>query len=109
MKVAIRAVHKRTRQNYESRRLQIELAAEGFVAGRDRIARLRHEMAIRCKQKRKFRVTTDSNHDFPVADNLLNQNFTSTAPNAVWVTDLTYIPTGERLALSSWDQRCVYL
>jgi len=95
LKVAIRAAHKRTRESYGSRRLQVELAAEGFVAGRDCIARLRHEMDIRCKQKRKFRVTTDSNHDFPVADNLLNQTFTPTAPNEVWVTDLTYIPTGE--------------
>jgi len=95
LKVAIRAAHKRTRESYGSRRLQVELAAEGFVAGRDRIARLRHEMEIRCKQKRKFRVTTDSNHDFPVADNLLNQTFSPTAPNEVWVTDLTYIPTGE--------------
>lgn len=95
LKVAIRALHKRTRESYGSRRLQVELAAEGFVAGRDRIARLRHEMNIHCKQKRKFRVTTDSNHDFPVAENLLNQIFAPTAPNEVWVTDLTYIPTGE--------------
>jgi putative transposase len=95
LKVAIRAAHTRTRESYGSRRLQVELAAEGFVAGRDRITRLRHEMDIRCKQKRKFRVTTDSNHDFPVADNLLNQIFSPTAPNEVWVTDLTYIPTGE--------------
>lgn len=95
LKVAICAAHKRTRESYGARRLQVELAAEGFAAGRDRIARLRHEMDIRCKQKRKFRVTTDSNHDFPVADNLLNQTFRPTAPNEVWVSDLTYIPTGE--------------
>lgn len=95
LKVAIRAAHKRTRESYGSRRLQVELAAEGFVAGRDRIARLRHEMDIGCKQKRKFRVTTDSNHDFPVAENILNQTFTPTTPNEVWVTDLTYIQTDE--------------
>jgi putative transposase len=95
LKVAIRAAHKRTRESYGSRRLQVELAAEGFVAGRDRIARLRHEMDIICKQKRKFRVTTDSNHDFPVAENILNQTFTPKAPNEVWVTDLTYIQTDE--------------
>ena len=73
----------------------MELAAEGFIAGRDRIARLRHEMNLRCKQKRKFRVTTESNHPFPVADNLLKQTFSPLAPNEVWVTDLTYIPTDE--------------
>ncbi len=95
LKVAIRAAHTRTRETYGARRLQVELAAEGFVAGRGRIAKLRHEMDIRCKQKRKFRVTTESNHSFPVADNLLNQTFTPSAPNEVWVTDLTYIPTNE--------------
>lgn len=54
LKVAIRAAHRKTRQSYGPKRLQPELAAEGFVAGRDRIARLRREMGIRCLQKRKF-------------------------------------------------------
>jgi transposase InsO family protein len=95
LKVAIKAAHKRTRETYGARRLQPELVADGFVAGRDRIARLRREMGLRCRQKREFKTTTNSNHSFPVADNLLNQTFTPSAPNQVWVTDITYIPTGE--------------
>jgi transposase InsO family protein len=63
--------------------------------GRDRIALLRREMALRCKQKRKFKATTSSNHDLPVAENLLNQSFAPTRPTEAWVTDITYIATGE--------------
>jgi putative transposase len=95
LKVAIRAAHKRSRETYGARRLQAELAADGFVAGRDRIARLRRELGLRCRQKRKFKTTTNSNHSLPVAENLLNQTFMPSAPNQVWVTDITYIPTGE--------------
>jgi len=86
---AIKPAHQRTRNT----RLQSELAAEGFIVGRDRIDRLRREMGIRCKQKRKFKATTNSNHSFSVADNLLGQEFNPTAPNQFWVTDITYIPT----------------
>ena len=95
LKVAIKAAHKRTREVYGARRLQPELAADGFVVGRDRIARLRREMGIRCRQKRKFKATTNSNHNLPVAENLLEQTFTASAPNEVWLTDITYITTGE--------------
>lgn len=95
LKVAIKAAHKRTRESYSARRLQPELAADGFSAGRDRIARLRREMGIRCRQKRKFKATTNSNHCLPVAPNLLNQTFAAERPNEIWVTDITYIPTGE--------------
>lgn len=95
LKVAIKASHKRTRESYSARRLQTELAADGFVAGRDRIARLRRELGIRCRQKRKFKATTNSNHNMPVAENVLEQTFMPSAPNEVWVTDITYIPTEE--------------
>ena len=95
LKVAIKAAHKRTRESYSARRLQPELAADGFVAGRDRIARLRRELGIRCRQKRKFKATTNSNHSLPVAENILEQTFTPSAPNEVWVADITYIPTVE--------------
>lgn len=95
LKVAIRVAHTRTRESYGARRLQPELAGDGFVAGRDRIDRLRKELGLRCKQKRQFKATTNSNHALPVADNLLGQSFSATRPNQVWVTDLTYIPTGE--------------
>lgn len=93
--VAIRAAHVASRQTYGTRRLQVELHAQGFDAGRDRIARLRRQMGLRCKQKRRFKLTTDSNHALPVAENLLQQRFEAHAPDRVWLTDLTYIATDE--------------
>ena len=57
LKVAIKAAHKRSRETYGARRLQPELVADGFVAGRDRIARLRRELGLRCRQRRKFKTT----------------------------------------------------
>jgi putative transposase len=95
LRVEIRAAHNKTRRTYSAKRLQDELAADGIVAGRDRIARLRREEGIRCIQKRKFKATTNSNHSLPVADNLLNQEFKPTKPNEVWVSDITYISTDE--------------
>ena len=95
LKIAIKVAHMRTRESYSAKRLQPELAADGFIVGRDRIARLRRELGLCCRQKCKFKATTNSNHNLPVADNLLDQTFSPSAPNEVWVTDITYIPTGE--------------
>jgi putative transposase len=95
LKVAILAAHTRSRETYGVRRLQPELAFEGFIAGRDRIARVRRVLGLRGRQKRKFKATTHSNQTLPVAENLLDQQFAPTAPNQVWVTAITYIPTDE--------------
>ncbi len=61
----------------------------------DRIKRIRKKLELRCKQKRKFKVTTDSRHNLPVAQNLLERNFNVVAPNRAWVSDITYISTDE--------------
>jgi len=74
-------------------RLWPELRAHGFDTGRDRIVRLRKELGLRCRQKRKFKATTNSRHNFPIAENLLNQTFAPTRPNEDWATDITYILT----------------
>ncbi len=95
LRVAIRAAHEKTRQTYGAARLQAELKAEGFAAGRDRVARLRRDMGIRCRQKRKLKATTNSNHEFPVADNVLGQAFAARRPDEVWHVDITYVQTGE--------------
>jgi transposase InsO family protein len=95
LKVAIRAAHRQSRETYGVRRMQPELEAQGFLAGRDRIGRLRHDLGLRCKQKRRFKATTNSRHDLPVAPNLLEQRFEPTAPNQQWLVDITYVPTGE--------------
>jgi len=95
LKVLITAVHRQTRETYGVPRIKSELAAQGHEVGRDRVRRLRQELNLRCKQRRKFIATTNSRHDLPVAENLLEQRFEPTRPNEAWVTDITYIPTAE--------------
>ena len=95
LELEIRAAHQRTRETYGAERLQAELADHHINTTVHRVKRLRKKLGIRCKQKRKFKVTTDSNHSYAVAPNLLEQKFTATAPNQIWVSDITYIPTDE--------------
>jgi putative transposase len=95
LELEIHAAHKRTRQTYGPERLQRDLADNGVVVGVHRIKRIRRKLGLRCRQKRKFKVTTDSRHSLPVAENLLNQKFEASAPNQIWLSDITYIPTGE--------------
>jgi putative transposase len=95
LEVEIRAAHKRTRQTYGAERLQQDLAEHGIQVGICRIKRIRRKLSIRCKQKRKFKATTDSKHKLPVAENILDQQFTVTSPNKVWTSDITYVPTDE--------------
>jgi putative transposase len=92
---AIKAAHERSRGTYGPAKIRTELASQGISAGLNRIKRLRKLNGIRCTHKKKFRVTTDSKHQLPVAENLLNRQFRPTAPNRVWVADITYIPTDE--------------
>lgn len=95
LEIEIKAAHKRTRQTYGPERLQRDLAEHGIRAGVCRIKRIRKKMGIRCKQAKKFKATTDSKHSLPVAENLLNQAFEVSAPGKAYVSDITYIPTGE--------------
>ena len=95
LEVEIRAADKRTRQVYGAEKLQYDLAKHGIRVGICRIKRIRRKLGIRCKQKRKFKATTNSKHTLPVADNILGQQFRVTAPNKVWVSDITYVPTNE--------------
>jgi transposase InsO family protein len=95
LEIEIKAAHKRTRQVCGAERLQHDLAEYGIWAGICRIKRIRRKLGIRCKQKRKFKATTDSKHTLPVAENILDQQFQISRPNAVWVSDITYVPTDE--------------
>jgi len=95
LEVEIKAAHRRTRETFGPERLQRELSEQGVKAGVCRIRRIRKKLGIRCKQKRKFKATTDSRHSLPVAENLLKQEFKATAPNQIWLSDITYIPTEE--------------
>jgi len=95
LEVEIKASHTRTRQTCGPERLQRDLAAHGIQVGVCRIRRIRKKLGIRCKQTKKYTVTTDSRHTLPVAANLLDQQFEAATPNSVWVSDITYIPTDE--------------
>lgn len=97
LKLAARAAHDRTRQTYGARRLQQELAADGFRVSLGTVKRVRRELGLRCvQQKKRFRVqTTDSAHALPVAPNLLAQDFHVERPDEVWTSDITYVATDE--------------
>jgi transposase InsO family protein len=95
LELQIKAAHKRTRESYGAERLQHELAENGIRVGVCRIKRIRRNLGLRCRQKRKFKATTYSGHNLPVADNILDQQFEVSEPNKVWVSDITYIPTDE--------------
>lgn len=95
LEVEIQAAHKRTRETCGPKHLQENLADHGVKVGVSRIRRIRKKLGIKCKQKKRFKATTDSKHNLPVAENLLEQKFEAAAPNKVWVSDITYIPTDE--------------
>lgn len=83
------------RGTYGSPRVLGELIDQGFDVGRRRIARLMRELGLRGLSPRKFRLTTDSDHEHPIAQNVLDRNFEAHRPNEKWVTDITYIWTSE--------------
>lgn len=92
----ITVVHEASRKVYGSPRVHQALLAKGVKRNRKTVARIMREEGIQSKVKRKFRVrTTDSNHTHPVAKNVLDRKFTAEKPDAAWLCDITYIPTGE--------------
>ena len=72
-----------------------ELRLRGYPASKERVERLMRENGIKAKHKHRFKVTTDSKHNLPIAPNLLDRNFTPDAPNQVWTSDITYLWTNE--------------
>ena len=89
-------IHTRSRQTYGAPRIQRELRKKGRCHGRNRVARLMKEKGLCGRQKGRYRVrTTDSNHDQPIAPNRLAQAPKATAPNQLWVANITYIETKE--------------
>lgn len=93
--LAMREIHTVRKQTVGSRRMVEELAIRQLRAGRDKVRRLMREDGMRVKRTPRYRgvQTTDSNHEHPVAENLLGQDFTATAPNQKWSCDITYIRT----------------
>lgn len=93
--VEIVGAYRRSRATYGSPRVHADLKARGLRVAKKRVERLMREKGIRARRKRRFCRTTDSNHPNPVAPNLLTRQFEQVAPNRVWVTDVTYVWTGE--------------
>jgi putative transposase len=91
----IRSAFARSNATYGSPRLTRELQDEGLEVGRRRTARLMRENGLRARQKRRFKRTTDSHHAFPVAPNLLEQDFWAERPNQKWAADISYVWTSE--------------
>lgn len=76
---------------YGSPRMTRELQDEGFAVGRRRVARLMRENCLKARMKRRFRRTTDSHHSWPIAPNLIEQDFAAEQPNQKWVADISYV------------------
>ena len=95
MVTVMRAIHAELKGAYGSPRMMRELRLRGFTAGKERTERLMRENGLRGRHKRRFKMTTDSRHQLPVAENLLDRNFTPEAPNQVWTSDITYLWTDE--------------
>jgi putative transposase len=95
LRAKVRASHAASRRTYGSPRVRADLEAEGFSVGRNKVARLMREEGLQGCAKKGFRKTTDSNHDLAIAPNTLDRKFKVAAPNAAWVTDITYVWTWE--------------
>ena len=93
--VEIAATHAKSTRRYGSPRIHRALRRKGIRVSRKRVARVMRENGIVGRLKRRFRITTDSNHPNPIAPNLVARDFAPDAPNKVWAGDVTYIATSE--------------
>ncbi|WP_074907240.1 IS3 family transposase [Nitrosomonas communis] len=87
--IEILAAHQRTRETYGVKRLHSELIDQGVQITAYRVRVLRKKLNLRRKQKRKFKVTTDSKHHLPFAPNILKREFAVSAPGKAWVSDIS--------------------
>ena len=98
------AAHERSEGTYGSVRIDIELRDQGIRSSRRRIDRIRCNLGLVAKQPVRFVRTTDSDHDSPIAPNVLQRKFVAAQPNTIWVSDITYIR-----AASRWMFLCVII
>lgn len=93
--VEIKVLARLSKNSYGSRQMAKNLQAKGYAVGRYAARTLMRKAGLECKQRRRYRITTDSGHKLPIADNILNREFSVMTPNQVWVTDITYLWTVE--------------
>lgn len=93
LRVEIRAAFRASRGTYGSPRLQAELRSLGWSCGKKRIVRLMQQEGLVARKRRRYRVTTNSAHDHPIAPNRLARRFQVSSPDRVWLSDLTYLST----------------
>ena len=91
----IRRIFLTSKKTYGSPRITRELQAEGIKVSRRRVARLMKQEGLRSILRRKYVITTDSKHDYPLVENKLNRNFKVSGRGKVWVSDITYIKTAQ--------------
>jgi putative transposase len=90
----MRVIHAESDRTFGSPRMHLELLQQGVACNVKTVAKQMKSAGIQAKTTKKFRIcTTDSNHSLPVAENILNRDFTADKPNEKWVGDITYIPT----------------
>jgi putative transposase len=100
----ILGIFEESRQTYGCPRIYEQLRQEGWKCNKKLVERLMRDHQISPKPKRKYKVTTDSSHDLPIAPNLLERNFEMQESDEVWVSDITYIPTTQ-----GWLFLCVWI
>ena len=91
--VEIKEIHRRSRRTYGSPRIHAELEAKGIRCSLNHVVKLMRTHGIRVRRRRRFKVTTHSEDACPVAENVLNRDFSVSVSDAVWLSDITYIPT----------------
>jgi len=108
----IQAIHERSRGTYGTPRIHAELQAQGVRCGRKRVARLMREANLIGAQRRRYRGTTRQDRQAVPAPDLVQRDFTASAPDRLWVADITYVATGEgwlylATVLDAWSRRIV--
>lgn len=91
----IRKLHEESHEIYGSPTITEALRNDGIPISRGMVSRLMRKYGIQSRIRKKFKATTNSNHNLPVAENLLNRDFAVDAHNRKWVSDITYIPTDD--------------
>ena len=100
----MRSIHEESRGTYGSPRIHAHLQREGICVSRKRVERLMREAGLEGRVRRRFRTTTNSRHDLPIAPNVLDRDFSPESPDQVWAADITYIWT-----LQGWSYLAVLM